>query len=64
MFASSYLTSVLPESTPEFHILIKPAGSTCNLDCNYCYFLSKEMLYPGSQFHMADELLDSYATDD
>jgi sulfatase maturation enzyme AslB (radical SAM superfamily) len=33
---------------PAFHILAKPTGSICNLDCKYCYFLSKEMFYPGS----------------
>lgn len=43
-----------------FHILAKPTGSICNLDCKYCYFLSKEMLYPGSEFRMADELLETY----
>ncbi len=43
-----------------FHILAKPTGSICNLDCKYCYFLSKEMLYPGSQFRMADEMLETY----
>ncbi len=32
----------------------------CNLDCAYCFFLSKEMLYPGSRFRMADELLETY----
>jgi len=45
---------------PAFHILAKPTGSICNLDCKYCYFLSKEMLYPGSQFRMADEMLETY----
>jgi sulfatase maturation enzyme AslB (radical SAM superfamily) len=32
----------------------------CNLDCAYCFFLSKELLYPGSRFRMADELLETY----
>ena len=32
----------------------------CNLDCSYCFFLSKEMLYPGSRFRMADDLLEAY----
>ena len=32
----------------------------CNLDCSYCFFLSKEMLYPGSRFRMADDLLELY----
>lgn len=43
-----------------FHIMLKPRGAICNLDCRYCYFLSKEMLYPGSRFQMADELLEEY----
>jgi uncharacterized protein len=41
-------------------MLAKPTGAICNLDCKYCFFLSKEMLYPGSRFRMADELLESY----
>jgi uncharacterized protein len=40
--------------------MLKPRGAICNLDCKYCYFLSKERLYPGSNFRMADDLLDDY----
>ena len=43
-----------------FHVMAKPTGAICNLDCEYCFFLSKEMLYPGSRFRMADELLETY----
>src|ERR1700690_4109764 len=43
-----------------FHLLAKPTGAVCNLDCSYCFFLSKEMLYPGSRFRMADDLLEAY----
>ena len=43
-----------------FHLLAKPTGAVCNLDCSYCFFLSKEMLYPGSRFRMADDVLDAY----
>src|SRR5262245_50245091 len=43
-----------------FHLLAKPTGAICNLDCSYCFFLSKELLYPGSRFRMADDLLDMY----
>ena len=51
----------LPKNAPPaFHILSKPTGAICNLDCKYCFFLSKEMLYPGSRFRMADELLETY----
>jgi uncharacterized protein len=45
---------------PAFHVLIKPTGAICNLDCKYCFFLSKEMLYPGSRFQMAEGLLETY----
>jgi uncharacterized protein len=27
-----------------FHAMAKPTGSLCNLDCTYCYYLSKEKL--------------------
>ena len=43
-----------------FHVLAKPTGAICNLDCKYCFFLSKEMLYPGDRFRMSDELLETY----
>ena len=45
---------------PAFHIMMKPRGAICNLDCKYCYFLAKEMMYPGSRFRMADDLLEEY----
>ena len=43
-----------------FHLMAKPSGATCNLDCDFCFFLSKEMLYPGSRFRMAEELQETY----
>ena len=45
----------------EFQIFAKPAGALCNLDCHYCYYLKKELLYPGSKpFRMHDNLLEEY----
>lgn len=49
-----------PATAPRFHLLAKPTGAVCNLDCAYCFFLSKQMLYPGSRFRMADTLLETY----
>jgi len=43
-----------------FHIMTKPRGPICNLNCAYCYYLPKEQLYPGSDFRMADEVLESF----
>ncbi len=45
---------------PAFHLLAKPTGAICNLDCQYCFFLAKEQLYPGSKFRMGDDLLETY----
>jgi uncharacterized protein len=43
-----------------FNIIIKPTGARCNLACEYCYFLKKEKLYPGSEFRMEDETLKTF----
>ena len=43
-----------------FHVLAKPTGAICNLDCKYCFFLSKEEFYPNSKFRMQDDVLDKY----
>ncbi|MCB1261310.1 MAG: radical SAM protein, partial [Acidimicrobiales bacterium] len=43
-----------------FHVLAKPTGPICNLDCTYCFFLSKEALYPGDRFRMRDDVLETY----
>ena len=47
-------------TAPPFSLLVKPTGAACNLDCKYCFFLSKEALYPESNFRMTDELLEHY----
>lgn len=43
-----------------FHIMAKPAGAACNLRCDYCFFLGKHKLYPGSDMRMSDEVLEAY----
>jgi len=45
-----------------FHIMAKPIGPICNLDCTYCYYLEKENLYAGGgrDFRMADDVLETY----
>lgn len=32
-----------------FHAMAKPAGARCNLDCTYCFYLSKETLPGGPE---------------
>ncbi len=48
------------EIPPRIHVLAKPTGAICNLNCSYCFFLDKEQLYPDSRFHMSDEVLENY----
>ena len=43
-----------------FHVMAKPRGPICNLNCAYCYYLAKKDLYPGSDFRMNDEVLESF----
>jgi uncharacterized protein len=49
------------ESGGRFHAMAKPASSTCNLDCKYCYYLSKATLPngPGAGV-MDDETLELF----
>lgn len=47
-----------------FHLMTKPMGSKCNLDCTYCFYLEKEHLYPGiGSFRMKPEVLEAYVRD-
>ena len=47
-------------STTNFHILAKPIGPICNLDCKYCFYLEKESLYPEvAKWAMRDEVLEA-----
>ncbi len=71
--SSPVLPTIIPrDAPPAFHLLAKPSGAACNLDCAYCFFLDKESLYPGSNFRMSVEvqeqyirqLIESHQTDD
>lgn len=43
------------------HLMAKPVGPICNLDCDYCFYLEKEQLHPpGNRFRMSDEVLRAY----
>src|SRR5271155_3602272 len=51
----------LPEDAPPgFHLLAKPSGSTCNIDCTYCFFLSKDALYPNEKHRMSAATHEAY----
>ncbi len=44
-----------------FVVMAKPIGPLCNLDCGYCYYLSKRQLFPARErFQMSPEILETY----
>ncbi len=43
-----------------FSVLAKPTGAACNLDCSYCFFLSKELLYDHGSQRMSEDGLETY----
>lgn len=54
-----------PGEKKPFHVMAKPAGAVCNLNCSYCYYLEKKSLYRKNDgmplnYRMGDELLESF----
>ncbi|MBW1916322.1 MAG: radical SAM protein, partial [Deltaproteobacteria bacterium] len=51
----------MTEPSREFQVFAKPVGPTCNLKCQYCYYLKKKDIYPeGESFRMPDDILEEY----
>jgi uncharacterized protein len=51
----------VPELKGRFHAMAKPIGSTCNIDCTYCYYLHKEQLLAQKRGHrMEISMLERY----
>lgn len=62
MFPTTPVIEVKPDTG--FHVMTKPIGPICNLDCSYCFYLEKEKLFPKSErFQMSDEVLETYVRD-
>lgn len=44
-----------------FHVIAKPIGPICNMDCTYCFYLEKENLYPDKkQWRMSEDVLENF----
>lgn len=53
--------SVSMKRLEAFHVMAKPTGPICNLDCKYCFYLEKENLYAKkSNWMMSDTVLENY----
>lgn len=43
------------------HVVAKPIGPVCNLNCEYCFYLEKQALFgPGEQYRMPDKVLSAF----
>jgi uncharacterized protein len=53
-----------PKNQPQgIHIVAKPIGPKCNLECEYCFYLEKQILFPkGENYVMSDKVLEAYIT--
>jgi len=52
------------KATRRFHAMAKPAGAACNLDCTYCFYLSKRDLPGGpGAGQMSEETLERFVRD-
>jgi len=50
-----------PDQRSAFHIITKPIGPICNLDCQYCFYLEKGNLFPATEnFRMREDVLESF----
>jgi len=50
----------MPVTSRPFHVMTKPIGPICNLDCKYCFYLEKEVLYTDGKWRMQPDVLESY----
>jgi uncharacterized protein len=51
------------EAAQGIHLLAKPTGPACNLNCEYCFYLEKQALFgAGENYRMSDEVLAAYIT--
>ena len=49
------------EAAQGLHVVAKPIGPACNLDCAYCFYLEKQALYgAGKDYRMSDAVLAAF----
>lgn len=55
------MSTFAPLAKP-LYVMLKPIGSKCNLDCDYCYYLEKANLYKNEEkaHVMSEKLLENF----
>jgi uncharacterized protein len=45
------------------HVVAKPIGPMCNLNCEYCFYLEKQALFPANEkYRISDRVLSAFIT--
>jgi uncharacterized protein len=58
---SEIMNSNTTQTLTGIHLMAKPIGPLCNLDCGYCFYLEKESAFPPRErFRMSDDVLEAY----
>ncbi len=52
------------QSEPQgIHVVAKPIGPACNLNCEYCFYLEKQALFGADEnYRMSDDVLSAFIT--
>lgn len=53
------MPTIAPFAKP-IYVMLKPVGAKCNLDCDYCYYLEKALLYGRKNQVMSEDLLEQF----
>lgn len=54
-------TALKCQQKEPFHLMAKPHGAICNLDCSYCFYLEKENLFSRpTKFQMSPDVMENY----
>lgn len=57
----SFLPNLPPGRAYRYHVMVKPAGALCNLDCGYCFYLHKsELLNHQPNGRISPEVLEQH----
>lgn len=57
-------SAMLDKKIPSgLHVVAKPVGPACNLNCDYCFYLEKHALFKAKmRFRMSDSVLEAFIT--
>ncbi|HDR88271.1 MAG TPA: anaerobic sulfatase-maturation protein [Bacteroidetes bacterium] len=56
-----YTDAIKQRKPTAFNVMVKPIGPVCNLNCTYCYYLEKDVLYgKGKNYRMPGEVLETF----